>query len=82
MLQITTLQGYNSNKKTLSLAYVIRKDLFLSKSASREEICEVRFLNFILFYLYVCFLGRCAKIVFECSTNTLQRLFNVMLKNN
>ncbi len=31
MLQITTLQESNSNKK-LSLAYVIRKDLFLAKA--------------------------------------------------
>ncbi len=55
----------------LSLAYVIHKDLFLSKGASSEEIWGVRVLNFILFYLYVCMyacsLGRCAKIVIVCS---------------
>ncbi len=56
MLQITTLKGNNLNQKfkTLSLAYVIRKDQFLSKGASSEEMWGVRVLNFILFYLYVC----------------------------
>ncbi len=88
MLQITTLKGNHLNQKlkTLSLAYVIRKDQFLSKAASSEEMWGVRVLSFILFYLYVCMyvcsLGRCAKIVFACITNTLQRHFSVMLINN
>ncbi len=86
MLQITTLQGNNSNQKwkTLSLAYAIRKYLFLSKDASNEEI-GVRILSFILLYLHVCMyacmlFGCCAKIVFACSTNTLQWHFCVTLK--
>ncbi len=55
MLYITTLQQNNSNKKlkTLSLAYVIRKDAFLSKGMSNEEIRGVRVVNFILFYFYL-----------------------------
>ncbi len=55
MLYITTLQQNNSNQKlkTLSLAYVIRKDAFLSKGMSNEEIWGVRVVNFILFYFYL-----------------------------
>ncbi len=61
MLQITTLQGNNSNqeRKTLSLAYAIRKYLFLSKDASNEEIWGVRILSFILLYLHVCMYACC-----------------------
>ncbi len=46
------LQQNNSNQKlkTLSLAYVIRKDAFLSKGVSNEEIWGVRIVNFMLFY--------------------------------
>ncbi len=68
------------NYTTISLAYVIRKDLFLSKGTSisfhwnlyglhrlRKEFFNFWF-DFIQFYLYVCMnvcsLGRCAKIVF------------------
>ncbi len=58
MLQITTLQGNNSNQKckTLSLAYVIRKYLFLSKGASSEEIwgAQLHTILFVCMHVYVC----------------------------
>ncbi len=62
--------------KTLSLAYVIRKYLFLSKGESSEEIWGGSSTSYYFICMYVCTYVLSlyiyfAKIVFACSTNTL-----------